>query len=427
MISYLLYLFSLFRKEAISVMGCGMSKSIQNDGQKGDGTFRSESSHNQSPHHENRDDRRNVDGRQSRVRRLSQTVFEAEELRVDDPVTISVPVPIPVGEHAAVPARKRRDRRASYIQLDSDPRSIVQDVAFSCVAGAESGRPKRNQDSVLIFMDTSACIFAVFDGHGQHGHHCSNFVKTCLPSLIKLHILKDISVKEAIERSIKESEEALLSAPFDCGLSGTTATIAVVQPSRILIGWVGDSPCFIVKEFSDSVESSEIRIQNGAGVSFDCESLMIPHNFDIPTERQRALTMGGRVMRWSDDTDWVGPLRIFQQQSPTPGLNMSRSLGDTIGHKIGVSGEPDVKIIDLDSKHKFLVICSDGVTEFMSSKDIAEVILKFPNDLQKACDDIVMKSRALWTESEGGSIDDISVVVVKLFVNSADMTNMVPA
>lgn len=364
------------------------------------------------------------DGRQSRARRLSQTVFEAEDLRVDDPVTISVPVPVPVGENATVPIRKRRERRASYIQLEQDPRLAIHDIAFSCVAGAESGRPKRNQDSVLVFMDATACIFAVLDGHGHHGHHCSNFVKTCLPSLIKLHLLKDIPVKDAIIRAIAESEVSLLSAPFDCAMSGTTVTLAVVQSSRLLVGWVGDSRCFAVTQSPDPPETSDS--QNSTS-TFTCHDLAEPHTFEIASERHRALTMGGRVMRWSDDSDWVGPLRIFQPHSGTPGLNMSRSLGDTIGHKIGVSSEPDVNIFELDNTHRFLVLCSDGVTEFLSFDAISAFIRASPNNLQKACDDIVMKSRQLWSASEG-SIDDCSCVIVKLNIASINGSfNLEPA
>ena len=44
-----------------------------------------------------------------------------------------------------------------------------------------------------------------------------------------------------------------------------------------------------------------------------------------------------------------------------PGLAMSRSIGDYISHTVGVSAEPEIKRFNLQPRHKFIVIASDGV------------------------------------------------------------------
>ena len=49
---------------------------------------------------------------------------------------------------------------------------------------------------------------------------------------------------------------------------------------------------------------------------------------------------------------------------------MSRSIGDEIAHTIGVSENPEVLRFDLRPDHKFIVIASDGVWEFLSNEEI---------------------------------------------------------
>lgn len=346
--------------------------------------------------------------RQSRVRRLSQTVFEAENYTAEEPVTISVPVPVPVGG-APVPTRKRRERRSSYIQFDTDPRNVVAAVAHACVAGAESGRNKRNQDALMVHMDDTACVFAVFDGHGHHGHHCSNFLKTAFPSVLKVNLLSDVSTGDMVCKSLLDAEKSMLDATIDCTLSGTTATVAMLQATRLMVAWVGDSPCFLISRSDDN---------------WSCKDLAPAHDFDKPGERERVLAKGGRVMRFEDDGDFVGPLRVFLADRPMPGLNMSRSLADTLAHKIGVSSEPEITVTDLDETNKFLVVASDGLLEFMTMEEVMEM-LKQNDDIQEVCDVAVSIARQRWLDNESGVSDDISTIIVKLKPDTSSLLSAV--
>ena len=57
---------------------------------------------------------------------------------------------------------------------------------------------------------------------------------------------------------------------------------------------------------------------------------------------------------------------------------MSRSLGDTVAEKLGVIAIPDTKIAKrLSDRDRAIVICSDGVTEFLSNEQIGDFILPF--------------------------------------------------
>ena len=61
----------------------------------------------------------------------------------------------------------------------------------------------------------------------------------------------------------------------------------------------------------------------------------------------------------------------------TPGLAMSRSLGDGLAHTLGVSWEPEVKQLVLEPSDKFIVIASDGVWEFLSNEQIGKIVWPF--------------------------------------------------
>lgn len=46
---------------------------------------------------------------------------------------------------------------------------------------------------------------------------------------------------------------------------------------------------------------------------------------------------------------------------------MSRSLGDSVAHTVGVTCEPEISELVLNSLDKIIVIASDGVWEFLSN------------------------------------------------------------
>lgn len=56
---------------------------------------------------------------------------------------------------------------------------------------------------------------------------------------------------------------------------------------------------------------------------------------------------------------------------------MSRSMGDKVAHSVGVTAEPDTLEFTLGLHDKFIVIASDGVWEFLSNEDVAQIVLPF--------------------------------------------------
>ena len=56
---------------------------------------------------------------------------------------------------------------------------------------------------------------------------------------------------------------------------------------------------------------------------------------------------------------------------------MSRSLGDKIVHTVGVLSVPEEQQYVLDKNDKFIVIASDGVWEFLTNQEAANIALPF--------------------------------------------------
>ena len=46
---------------------------------------------------------------------------------------------------------------------------------------------------------------------------------------------------------------------------------------------------------------------------------------------------------------------------------MTRSIGDRLAHRVGVSSYPEIKSHTLTSKDKMIVLGSDGIWEFLSN------------------------------------------------------------
>lgn len=101
------------------------------------------------------------------------------------------------------------------------------------------------------------------------------------------------------------------------------------------------------------------------------ESLSEDHKPELPEEHKRIIERGGRIDSFHDtsnNNEPLGPQRVWLQDQEMPGLAMSRSLGDTVAHSVGVISNPEVKTFLVGVEDKFIVIGSDGVWEFLSNE-----------------------------------------------------------
>merc|ERR1712032_173885 len=99
------------------------------------------------------------------------------------------------------------------------------------------------------------------------------------------------------------------------------------------------------------------------------------HKPNLPDERRRIESNGGRVV-----FDGYANHRVYAKNARYPGLNMSRCLGDLLGHQdCGISCEPEVKNYKILPTDQILMLCSDGVWEFISPAEAAGIVKEFPS------------------------------------------------
>ena len=124
--------------------------------------------------------------------------------------------------------------------------------------------------------------------------------------------------------------------------------------------------------------------------------------------------MGGTVDQMLDINGIrCGPQRVWAKNKNFPGLAMSRSLGDFQGKRCGIIPVPEFIEYKLDEKCKYIVICSDGVWEFLSNTDVMKIGKEFylKNNIMGYAQKLVQVSEELW-EKKDVIVDDITTVII---------------
>jgi len=181
-------------------------------------------------------------------------------------------------------------------------------------------------------------------------------------------------------------------------MSGTTVTVAYKCKNKLYCAHAGDSRAIM-------------------GVGKDWKSMkaveLTPdHKCELPAEKARIEKANGVVRRRQGDV----PHRVFMKGSYLPGLAMSRSLGDLLAHQVGVSHLPDVREDTIDAESQLLLICSDGVWEFISNERALEIMTKShgPDQIQEACEVLAAEAWKEWKANEYDVVDDITVIGIYL-------------
>jgi serine/threonine protein phosphatase PrpC len=97
---------------------------------------------------------------------------------------------------------------------------------------------------------------------------------------------------------------------------------------------------------------------------------------------------------------------------------MSRSLGDSVVHKSGVSAEPELIERVIDDYDDFFILATDGVWDVVDNNYAVQLVQNFAsksvnwNPLE-ASNSITKFARSRW-EKLSPMIDDITCIVVKV-------------
>ena len=272
---------------------------------------------------------------------------------------------------------------------------FVTNYGYYTLSGTNAFRQtKTNQDSYLTkeegLINNKEYTFGVFDGHGLQGHLVSEEIKNFLKSMPSEHYSskqKILSLFDSLSKNIENSNV------IDVYCSGSTAVVIHITKEKIICANCGDSRAILISEKNNGI----IKMSRD-------------HKPELSDEKKRIIASGGRV----DKIYGVGPYRVWFKDGDYPGLAMSRSIGDTLAHKVGVSSIPEFKEFNLNKSNPFaIVVASDGVWEFMSNEQVKNIVMKYKynKDGFKCSKEIVEKAREIW-EGTSFAIDDITCVTV---------------
>merc|ERR1712203_1321221 len=114
------------------------------------------------------------------------------------------------------------------------------------------------------------------------------------------------------------------------------------------------------------------KFKEGTSGPLEAVTLTRDHKPNLKDERARIEKAGGRVV-----FNGYANHRVYAKNGRYPGLNMSRCLGDLLGHQdAGCSCEPEVSERALSASDKLLLLCSDGVWEFISPQQAVNIVRK---------------------------------------------------
>lgn len=300
----------------------------------------------------------------------------------------------------------------TLVPINQVPMSqVIDSMASLSRAGMERSQRKTNQDSLFAYrhyLHPHQALAGILDGHGPHGHYVSNLVKQQLPLLVGHNLQRngDTNVGAALRDAFLEAQNMLQDdlCPVNARFSGTTAVVAFLQGRQLTTAWVGDSRA--------------VLLRRDKGGTLRGVALTDDHKPINAGEFSRIIDAGGQVERLMDgDGNEVGPHRVWMGRSRVPGLAMSRALGDLVAHSVGVIAEPDVHCCELTESDEFLIVASDGVWEFITTEEVAGLIIGCTT-AGEACELVVEAASERWKEMNEMAIDDISVVVAKFITST---------
>ncbi len=220
----------------------------------------------------------------------------------------------------------------------------------------------KNEDSVIYYEDSIKGIYIVADGMGGYN---SGEIASSMAVKDTLDYLKSIEKKENVEIEMKKAIEIANSSIFQSSTKnielkgmGTTITGCIKINGELIVGHVGDSSCYLV--FEDCIKK---------------------------------LTKDHSLVQQLLDSGSISEEEAINH----PNRNIiTRALGTN------ESVEVDLYKRSLNGIKK-IILCTDGLSNFVSSEEMYEIILL--NDNEESSKKLIQLGK------EKGSRDNLSVIV----------------
>ncbi|XP_059434333.1 probable protein phosphatase 2C 35 [Corylus avellana] len=237
---------------------------------------------------------------------------------------------------------------------------------------------KENQDSFCIRTqiqgNPSIHFFGVFDGHGEFGTECSNFVKDRLVDILANDpALLDDPVK-AFNSAFLATNDELRNSEVDDSGSGTTAITVLIVGDTLFVANVGDSRAVIAVKEGNQIVAEDLSYDQTPFRRDECERVKLCGARVLSVDQVEGLK-DPNIQTWGNEESQGGdPPRLWVQDGMYPGTAFTRSVGDDDAAQIGVIADPEVSILQLTPHHLFFAIASDGVFDSLSSQDVVDMV-----------------------------------------------------
>ncbi|XP_062091085.1 protein phosphatase 2C 77 [Humulus lupulus] len=257
---------------------------------------------------------------------------------------------------------------------------------------------------------STAHFYGVYDGHG--GNQVANYCRERLHSALVEEIetakvgLHNGSKRESCQEMWKKAfsncfakvdAEVSSSATVAPETVGSTAVVALICPTYIMVANCGDSRAVLCRGKAPVVMSND-------------------HRPDREDEYERIEAAGGKVIQWNGS-------RVFGV------LAMSRSIGDKY-LKPWIIPDPEVMFVSRAREDECLILASDGLWDVMTNEEACDVARRRILIWHKKHGDTLSGERGNGVDLaaqaaaeylsklalQKGSKDNISVVVVDLKV-----------
>ena len=279
---------------------------------------------------------------------------------------------------------------------------------------------KINQDAFRVCENINNIknfnIYILCDGHGRDGHYVSKYITENIISMISSHssMIFHKNIEEIYNALIKSNYQLIkdifsqidiclsLQKDFDTEKSGCTCILILQIGSKIICANIGDSRAILVYSNSQNLFNTKTF------------PLSLDSKPNLPSELKRIINCGGEVHKnINKKGEYVGPMRVFAKGKDFPGLAMSRSFGDFQSKKYGVISEPTFVEYCLDENCRYIVICSDGVWDFLDNDNVVKIGNKhyINNNPEGFCLEILEKA-SYWWQKEDIVIDDITALII---------------
>jgi serine/threonine protein phosphatase PrpC len=341
---------------------------------------------------------------------------------------ISFKLPSPVVLLSEVFEMEKTTLKSSGCTLPSvDPRGLIS---------------KDCQDDFTILTATDLFLIGLFDGHGKDGRKVVNFCKKFIKNFFEANLESfrtetETALKEVIVECDVKIRESL---EINCTTSGCTAILLVFFNDHFHVASVGDSRAVLATVPSHKVPEERVLVKDNRFFRM-VEPVRSLHSFTLSVDQKpnmeeefsRIVQAGGVVQQFSDNFGLkFGPFRVFDSSGLFPGLAMSRSIGDSIGKKVGVISEPIYHCFPFQTfRDIFFVIGSDGLWDVMENIEVVNFVenfrkkaksdlMEYPASLNNSSISRLLaeEARFRWLglcEEEDVCVDDISCVVVEIF------------